>query len=75
MMDHLTRDGECKLVEHCTYPLTGVGCVSRIYTDLAVIDITANGPVVREIFNGISFDELQRITPVTLTYDAVAESA
>ena len=75
MMDHLMRDGECKLVEHCTYPLTGVGCVSRIYTDLAVIDITANGPVVREIFNGISFDELQRITPVALTYDAVAESA
>lgn len=33
MMDHLTRDGECKLVEHCTYPLTGMGCVSRIYTD------------------------------------------
>ncbi len=75
MMDHLTRDGECKLVEHCSYPLTGVGCVSRIYTDLAVIDITDKGPVVREIFNGLSFDELQRITPVTLTYDAVAETA
>lgn len=54
MMDHLTRDGECKLVEHCTYPLTGVGCVSRIYTDLAVIDISESGPVVREIFNGLS---------------------
>ena len=33
MMDHLTRDGECKLVAQCSYPLTGVGCVSRIYTD------------------------------------------
>ena len=52
MMDHLTRDGECKLVEQCSYPLAGVGCVSRIYTDLAVIDITDRGPVVREIFNG-----------------------
>ncbi|VTN52277.1 3-oxoadipate CoA-transferase subunit B [Klebsiella pneumoniae] len=48
MMDHLTRDGECKLVAQCSYPLTGVGCVSRIYTDLAVIDITDRGPVVRE---------------------------
>ena len=49
--------------------------MSRIYTDLAVIDITDKGPVVREIFNGLSFDELQRITPVTLTYDTVAETA
>ena len=41
--------------------VSGVGCVSRIYTDLAVIDITDRGPVVREIFNGLSFEELQRI--------------
>ncbi len=75
MMDHLTRDGECKLVEQCSYPLTGVGCVSRIYTDLAVIDITDRGPVVREIFNGLSFEELQRITPVALTFEQLAESA
>ncbi|EMB9091737.1 MULTISPECIES: 3-oxoacid CoA-transferase subunit B [Klebsiella] len=75
MMDHLTREGECKLVEHCTYPLTGVGCVSRIYTDLAVIDISESGPVVREIFNGLSFEELQRITPVALTFAQLAESA
>ena len=75
MMDHLTRDGECKLVAQCSYPLTGVGCVSRIYTDLAVIDITHRGPVVREIFNGLSFEELQRITPVALTFQQLAESA
>lgn len=75
MMDHLTRDGECKLVEHCTYPLTGMGCVSRIYTDLAVIDITDTGPVVREIFNGLSFEELQRLTPVTLSREPLAQSA
>ncbi|STU74313.1 3-oxoadipate CoA-transferase subunit B [Klebsiella variicola] len=55
--------------------LTGVGCVSRIYTDLAVIDITDRGPVVREIFNGLSFEELQRITPVALTFEQLAESA
>ena len=75
MMDHLTRNGECKLVEHCTYPLTGMGCVSRIYTDLAVIDITDSGPVVREIFNGLSFEELQRLTPVTLSCEQLAQSA
>ncbi|OUH35837.1 3-oxoadipate CoA-transferase subunit B, partial [Klebsiella pneumoniae] len=75
MMDHLTRDGECKLVAQCSYPLTGVGCVSRIYTDLAVIDITDRGPVVREIFTGLSFEELQRITPVPLTFQQLAESA
>jgi 3-oxoadipate CoA-transferase beta subunit len=62
-------------VEHCSYPLTGVGCVSRIYTDLAVIDITPGGPVVREIFNGLSFEELQRITPVALTFEHLAKSA
>lgn len=75
MMDHLTREGECKLVEHCSYPLTGMRCVSRIYTDLAVIDITEKGPVAREIFNGLSFEELQRITPVTLGFEQLAQSA
>ncbi|MER3580730.1 3-oxoadipate CoA-transferase, partial [Klebsiella pneumoniae] len=75
MMDNVTREGECKRVAQCSYPLTGVGCVSRIYTDLAVIDITDRGPVVREIFNGLSFEELQRITPVALTFQQLAESA
>ena len=73
--EHVTKNGEPKLVEKCAFPLTGVGCVSRIYTDLAVIDITDRGPVVREIFNGLSFEELQRITPVALTFQQLAESA
>jgi len=67
MMDHLTKKGESKIVEHCSYPLTGVACVDRIYTDLAVIDVTHGGLLVREMVEGLSFHELQRITPTPLT--------
>ena len=66
MMEHLTKSGESKIVAHCSYPLTGIACVSRIYTDLAVIDVTADGLRVVEIFNGLPFDELQRLTGVPL---------
>jgi 3-oxoadipate CoA-transferase beta subunit len=66
MMEHLTKGGESKLVENCSYPLTGVACVSRLYTDLAVIDITPQGPKVVEIFNGLPFDELKRLSGVPL---------
>jgi 3-oxoadipate CoA-transferase beta subunit len=66
MMEHQTRQGESKIVEQCSYPLTGVGCVSRIYTDLAVLDVTADGLVVREMVDGLSFAELQTITGVPL---------
>jgi 3-oxoadipate CoA-transferase beta subunit len=69
MMEHQTRDGASKIVPECTYPLTGVGCVSRIYTDLAVIDVTPQGLVVREMVDGLSFDELQRITGVPLAFE------
>ena len=62
MMDHLTKTGECKIVERCSYPLTGIGCVSRIYTDLAVIDVTSGGLRVREIAEGLSFERLQELT-------------
>ncbi|GAA0585040.1 3-oxoacid CoA-transferase subunit B [Paractinoplanes ferrugineus] len=57
MMTLFTKDGSAKLVPSCTYPLTGVGCVDRVYTDLATFLITGDGVVVRDTF-GISFDEL-----------------
>jgi 3-oxoadipate CoA-transferase, beta subunit len=57
MMSLFTRDGAPKLVPACTYPLTGVGCVDRVYTDHAVFDLGPDGVVVRETF-GTSYDEL-----------------
>lgn len=65
MMKLLNRDGEPKLVPECGYPLTGVGCVSRLYTDLAVFHLTRAGVVVRETF-GIGFGELSRLLAVDL---------
>ena len=66
MMEHLTKGGESKIVPRCTYPLTGVACVSRIFTDLAVIDVTPRGLAVVEIVDGLSFEELQELTGVPL---------
>ncbi len=66
MMEHLTKRGESKIVNGCTYPLTGIACVSRIYTDLAVIDITPNGLQVVDIIDGLSLEELQKISGVPL---------
>lgn len=68
MMDHLTKSGESKIVERCAYPLTGLACVDRIYTDLAVIDVTAHGLVVTEMVDGLNIDELQRLTGVPLEF-------
>jgi 3-oxoadipate CoA-transferase, beta subunit len=59
---HTTKTGEPKLVEHCTYPLTGAGVVSRVYTDLAVIDITPDGFRLIELAPGVSFDEVKSRT-------------
>jgi 3-oxoadipate CoA-transferase beta subunit len=66
MMEHQTKTGESKIVDQCTYPLTGMGCVSRIYTDLAVIDITSEGLMVRDMAPGLTLDELRSITGVPL---------
>ena len=67
MMEHLTKTGESKIVNACTYPLTGIGCVSRIYSDIAVIDITSQGLQVVDIVEGMTFDELQKLSGVALT--------
>jgi len=66
MMDLQTKTGESKLVEECTYPITGLSCVSRVYTEVAVIDLTPEGAKVIDIVDGLSFDELQKRTPVKL---------
>lgn len=67
MMELLTKAGDSKLVQACTYPLTGVGCVSRIYSDLAVIDLGPQGASVIELVDGLTFEQLQALTPVALT--------
>ena len=66
MMEHLTKSGESKIVQHCTYPLTGIACVSRVYSDLAVIDITPTGLQVVDIVDDLSFEELQKVSGVPL---------
>ena len=66
MMEHQTKTGESKIVQACTYPLTGIGCVNRIYTDLAVMDVTPQGLIVRDIAEGMSLQELEKLTGVAL---------
>ncbi|MGG4605232.1 3-oxoacid CoA-transferase subunit B [Paenalcaligenes sp. Me131] len=67
MMELFTREGECKLVEQCTYPVTGLRCVDRVYTDIAVFDITATGGFsVREIYADITKETLQEMCGVPL---------
>ena len=66
MMEHCSRDGASKLVPSCQYPLTAIGCVARVYTDLAIIDLSAGKAVVRERVAGVSLEELQRVTAIAL---------
>ena len=75
MMEHLTRDGQSKIVERCSYPLTGIGCVERVYTDLATLDITGGGVVARDLVDGLPFAELQRLTGIALVDADVRRAA
>ena len=66
LTQHTTRDGSPKLVETCSYPLTGVGVVNRIYTDLAIVDVTSDGFQLVELSPGVEFDYVQERTGAEL---------
>jgi len=65
-MEHTTKDGQPRLVRRCSYPLTAVGAVTRVYTNLAVIDVTERGFVVIEMIPGLDFEALQARTEAKL---------
>jgi 3-oxoadipate CoA-transferase beta subunit len=66
LMEHQTKSGESRLVRRCSYPLTALGAVKRVYTNLAVLDVTEQGFTVREMAPGMTFEVLQKITDAPL---------
>jgi 3-oxoadipate CoA-transferase beta subunit len=66
VMEHTTRNGGPRLLRRCTYPLTAAGCVKRVYTELAVIDVTERGFVVIDMVPGLTLGELQARTEAPL---------
>jgi 3-oxoadipate CoA-transferase beta subunit len=66
MMDHQTKSGESRLVRRCTFPLTALGVVKRVYTNLAVLDVTPQGFTVREMIAGLTLEALQKVTDTPL---------
>jgi 3-oxoadipate CoA-transferase beta subunit len=66
MMEHLTKKGESKIVTRCSYPLTGLACVSRVYTDLATIHITPQGLLVDDLVEGLSLEALITLSGISM---------
>jgi 3-oxoadipate CoA-transferase, beta subunit len=64
MMEHLTKNGQSKLVKQCSYPLTGLACVRRIYTDLAVIEVTSKGFKLVETVDGLGKQALESLSQI-----------
>jgi 3-oxoadipate CoA-transferase beta subunit len=65
-MEHTTKSGESRLVRRCSYPLTAIGAVKRVYTNLAVLDVAEDGFAVREMAPGLTLDALQEVTDAPL---------
>jgi 3-oxoacid CoA-transferase subunit B len=74
-MEHVTKKGEKKILDDCNLPLTGVGCVNRIITDYAVIDVTPDGLRLVEVAPGVTADEVQQLTGPKLIVEEVREIA
>ncbi len=70
IMEHCSKNGQPKVTGECTLPVTGKGVVNRIITDMAVIDVTLNGLVLKEVAPGLSVEDVKRATGAQLTVDA-----
>ncbi len=73
LMEHCQKDGSPRILERCTYPLTAAGCVDRIYTDLAIIDVVTEGLIVRRMVAGLTFELLQKQTGAKLIQDPLCQ--
>ncbi len=73
MMDLLTKKGESKIVERCTYPLTGIGCVKRIYSDLATLECTPQGLKLVDVVEGLDHAALERLVGLPISRSQVME--
>jgi 3-oxoadipate CoA-transferase, beta subunit len=75
VMEHQTKSGDSRLVRRCSYPLTALGAVTRVYTNLAVLDVTPDGFAVRDMVPGLTLDELQQVTDAPLRMAAPMAAA